>query len=666
MDYVRNGKIQIDSELVDLLLKNNDNLNNILSQLANSNKITNVNVDIQNKLNKYIENKINPERAENIDFDVDSSYFFETADKNKIKELLASKKNIYEIVFYYKEDFQEQIANFEVLKSKIELFGEVLGLTIAIEKIEDLEQFSYYEDFDLPLNLYFATEESISTIAMLVDKDESKIRKLEETEINKLLSQKDMQRTFGRVKKTKPKPTEKKEKNIIGGEKTVSETPKKEAIASKPQEKTNIIEKPAQKPAPVVTSPQTVSERKETAKQPAANVSTSGGGTNSGASSASVSSSTVRVDIEKLDRLMNLVGELLICKTQVEQIGLSSDLTVAENRSKLKFMTEQLGRVTNDLQEAVMKTRMVPIGTVFNRFPRVVRDIAKNRGKKVNLIIKGEETELDKTVIEEIGDPMVHLIRNAVDHGIEEPEKRRAAGKNETGNLILNAFHEGNHIIIEIEDDGAGINPEVIKRKAIEKGLATEDELKNMPDNEIVKFIFKAGFSTAEKVTDISGRGVGMDVVKSNISKINGIVDINTKVNEGTKFIIKLPLTLAIINSLLVKVADQIFAVPLASVIESVKISASDIGSIEGKYEVIKLRDSVLSVIRLNKVFDISEEENTAKKNKLFVVVIGLAEEKFALIVDELLGQQEIVIKSLNHKIVNTPGIAGATILGDG
>ncbi|HPP87855.1 MAG TPA: Hpt domain-containing protein, partial [bacterium] len=207
IDYVRNGKIQIDSELVDLLLKNNDNLNNILSQLANSNKITNVNVDIQNKLNKYIENKINPERAENIDFDVDSSYFFETADKNKIKELLASKKNIYEIVFYYKEDFQEQIANFEVLKSKIELFGEVLGLTIAIEKIEDLEQFSYYEDFDLPLNLYFATEESISTIAMLVDKDESKIRKLEETEINKLLSQKDMQRTFGRVKKTKPKPT---------------------------------------------------------------------------------------------------------------------------------------------------------------------------------------------------------------------------------------------------------------------------------------------------------------------------------------------------------------------------------------------------------------------------------------------------------------------------
>ncbi|HPG29575.1 MAG TPA: Hpt domain-containing protein [bacterium] len=709
IDAVRNGKIKMTESLVELLLKNCDSLGAAVQELVETNKITKINNKVLHELLNLINSNEKPESALSTEkphkiIKNPFYYGFSEEDIKKFETAITNKNNIYEITFFYKQDLSENINNFDIIKTKIELFGEIAALMFDIDEIIGLDYFNP-ANFDLPIKLYYISQENISTISMLTDKSAENIRKLDETDVknfresySKYVSDKNSTSLSSKIKR--PKPVRKQElENHIKKEGNKSETNTKETTISikeshskikreqneelrrrensgeqtpiMEQTKSSSPEQNKQQLNSLVKSGVSAVEKsnpdraakRESEKKTGINDSKEIQTKPATSSGLAQGNTTVRVDIEKLDALMNLVGELLIAKTQVEQIGLNFDENISENKSKLKFVTEQLGRVTNDIQEAIMKTRMVPIGTVFNRFPRVVRDIAKARNKKVNLIIKGEETELDKTVIEEIGDPMVHLIRNALDHGIEEPEKRIAAGKSETGTLTLNAFHEGNHIIIEIADDGAGINPKIIRKKSLEKGLLTIEESNMIPDAEIIKFIFKPGFSTAEVITDISGRGVGMDVVKSNISKINGIVDIQTNVGAGTTFTIKLPLTLAIINSLLVKVGEQIFATPLAAVIESLKIKAADIGSIEGKYEIIKLRDGVIPILRLNSQFKIQSKEN---KDKLFIVVIGLAEEKYAIVVDDLLGQQEIVIKSLNHKIVSTPGIAGATILGDG
>ncbi|MGA1847018.1 hybrid sensor histidine kinase/response regulator [Deferribacter abyssi] len=372
---------------------------------------------------------------------------------------------------------------------------------------------------------------------------------------------------------------------------------------------------------------------------------------------------TIRVDVSRLDTLMNLVGELVLSRNRIAQIS-----TEFEKKFDGDFLVEQLletsshlGLITTELQLAVMKTRMVPIGKVFNKFPRMVRDLCRELNKEIDLVISGEDTELDKSVVEEIGDPLIHMLRNAVDHGIEPPDVRLKKGKPEKGTVHLTAYHEGNHIVIEIRDDGRGMDPEKLKKKAVEKGIITPEEAKTLSKEEALALIFRPGFSTAEKVTGVSGRGVGMDVVKTNVEKLNGIIQIDSEIDKGTTFRMKLPLTLAIIQALLVEVSGEIFAVPIVSVIETVKIDENEIHNFEGR-EVLKLRESVLSLVRINEVFELEPTFS----NEMYVVVVALAEKRVGFIVDRLIGQEEIVIKSLGEYLGGTVGIAGATIMGDG
>lgn len=366
---------------------------------------------------------------------------------------------------------------------------------------------------------------------------------------------------------------------------------------------------------------------------------------------------SVRVDIDKLDSLLNLVGELVINKTRLEQIGLTHRLT------DLVETIEQMDRVTTDLQSVVMKVRMVPVGQVFNRFPRMIRDLSRELNKEVNFIMQGEETELDRTVIDEIGDPLVHLLRNAIDHGVEHPEERQAQGKNPVGEIRLSARHEGNNVIIMVEDDGKGINPDIIKKKAVEKELISQADADKMDTSEAVRLVFLPGFSTSEVVTDVSGRGVGMDVVKNKIESLGGMVDVETKINGGSRFKIRLPLTLAIIQALLIKVSQEIYAIPLGSIDSTINITNDDIKTIQNQ-EVILLRGQIIPIIRLANILNIPESDQ--QQEELFVVIVHMGENKAGIIVDNLIGQQEIVIKTLGKLLAGIKMIAGATILGNG
>lgn len=368
-------------------------------------------------------------------------------------------------------------------------------------------------------------------------------------------------------------------------------------------------------------------------------------------------SRTVRVDINRLDALMNLVSELIIIKTRLEGLD---DINRTQNYNET---VEYLERITTSLHDAVMKVRMVPVEMVFNRFPRMVRDLSKSAGKKVNLIITGEDTELDRTVIDEIGDPLVHLLRNAVDHGIEEPEKRKAAGKNVVGTVYLRAYQEGNNVVIEVEDDGAGINIEKVKKKAIELGLVEKSNVNTLSKNDIINFLFRPSFSTADKVTNISGRGVGLDVVKTKIEMLGGNIGVETEVGKGSKFIIRLPLTLAIIQALLVLIGEEKFAIPLGSIQEIININPQEIKTVQ-KQEVIVLRKNVIPIIRLDKVLEVPNPKMNSKQ--VTVVVVKKGDKLSGFVVDGLLGQQEIVIKSLGRLLMGIKTIAGATILGDG
>ncbi|MBZ7941908.1 hybrid sensor histidine kinase/response regulator [Campylobacter molothri] len=374
---------------------------------------------------------------------------------------------------------------------------------------------------------------------------------------------------------------------------------------------------------------------------------------------------TIRVEVKRLDHLMNLIGELVLGKNRLLKIY--DD--VEERYEGEKFLEElnqvvsQLSIITTDVQLAVMKTRMQPIAKVFNKFPRVVRDLSRELGKQIELEISGEETELDKSIVEEIGDPIMHMIRNSCDHGVEDPATRVANGKPEKGIVQLKAYNEGNHIVVEITDDGKGLDPNGLKAKAMEKNLITEREADQMTDKEAFALIFKPGFSTAAKVTNVSGRGVGMDVVKTNIEKLNGVIEIDSELGKGSTFKLKIPLTLAIIQSLLVGTQEEFYAIPLASVLETVRVPVDDIYTIEGK-NVLRLRDEVLSLVRLSDVFGVKQVLESG--DQTYVVVIGVAESKLGIIVDTLVGQEEIVIKSMGEYLQNIQGIAGATIRGDG
>lgn len=375
---------------------------------------------------------------------------------------------------------------------------------------------------------------------------------------------------------------------------------------------------------------------------------------------------TVRVDVDRLESLINLVGELVISQTRLTDVR-SRLAERYPNDPEIEGFHEvenHLGQIVSELQEGMMKTRMLPIEQLFNRFPRMVRDIAQKAEKDVNFIIEGKETELDRNLIEEISDPIIHLLRNSLDHGIESPEEREMLGKSRQGTVILRAAHEENHIVISISDDGKGINAEKIKQSAIKKGQITEAEAERLTEKELVFLIFKSGVSTAATVTDISGRGVGMDIVRSHIEKLNGMIDIDTKVGIGTTFTIKLPLTLAIIRSLLIELGEKQFAIPLANVQEIIRLGQDEVKTIQNQ-EVGIVRERILPLVRLHKRFNTSEE-GLLKKKRLLVVVVGLAEKRVGIVIDRTLGNREIVIKSLGKYMGTPKNIAGATIMGDG
>jgi len=383
---------------------------------------------------------------------------------------------------------------------------------------------------------------------------------------------------------------------------------------------------------------------------------------------SNVKDNTIRVDVDRLDALLDIVSELVLGRNRLMQVN--SQFAVEFEGSKYSKVfgevTKQIDLMTTELQLVVMKLRMIKIGKILNRYPRLVRDLCKDLEKDIELIIKGEETEVDKNLIEEINDPLVHLIRNAVDHGIEKPEERANVNKEIKGTIILAAEHLGNNIQITIEDNGKGIDPFVIKDKAIEKGLITKEKAKDLSRIELMNLIFLPGFSTAKVVSNVSGRGVGMDVVKTNVAKLRGMINIDSEVGKGTKIIIKLPLTLAIIPGMIVKVHKQMMVIPLGSVIEVLRVNKKQIHSVKGK-EVITVRDSLLPLVNLNQL--LKGKLNGEQKEECdwqYVVGIGIAEKRYGIKVDELVGQQEVVIKSLGAYLGKVDGIAGSTIMGDG
>jgi two-component system chemotaxis sensor kinase CheA len=481
---------------------------------------------------------------------------------------------------------------------KLEEIGDVIKSVPSVQDIED-------ENFDMDLEVILITQQNQSEV-------KSGLESISEVMVDTILAvSKDVEPEHDDIAMDMPAPPA----NAAGGQPAAPASPEKPASGQ-----------PASQPARVPATHQTVAHQ------------------------------TVRVDIDRLDKLMTLAGELVTNKTRLEQINAQNQLP------ELNETVEQINRITTDLQSVVQTVRMVPIESVFNRFPRMVRDLVKELGKEVNLIMEGKETELDRTVIDEIGDPMVHLLRNSLDHGIELPKDRIAAGKDPVGTVKLSAHHEGNNVVITVEDDGKGINVNAIREKAVRKEVATPQQLAQMDDQSILNLIFDAGFSTAEKVTDISGRGVGLDVVRSKIQGLNGMVSLDTRAGQGSVFTIKLPLTLAIIQALLVSVQDEIYAISLGNINETTNLNVDDIKDIQGQ-KVMVLRNKVLPLIFIQRVLDVPGDK---ARSELYVVVIQKSDQQFGLVVDELVGQQEIVISSLGKLLTGLPGIAGATTLGDG
>lgn len=485
-----------------------------------------------------------------------------------------------------------------IVFNTLEEYGEIIGAHPAIEEIED-------EKFDYSFELIY-----VSKLDALTTKNEiEKVSEIEEAIVEEIHLE-DVDSVT--------------EEPIVEEVKVVDTSVAKELV-------------PPVKPAAV---PKT--ETKEDSKQ----------------QKAKTTGKTVRVDIERLDTLMNLVSELIIIKTRLEDTDQSG---VQNSHDAIEY----LERITTSLHDAVMKVRMVPVERVFNRFPRMVRDLSKDLGKGIKLFMSGEETEVDRTVIDEIADPLIHLIRNSIDHGIESPEIRSAHGKDDTGSVFLRAYPDGNTVCIEVEDNGNGIDENVIGTKALEKGIVTDSEVEMMNQKELINLLFRPGFSTAEKITDLSGRGVGLDVVKTKIESLNGTVEVDSVLGEGSKFTIRLPLTLAIIQALMVNLGDEKYALPLNNIKEITTIETSSISLVQNQ-EVVLYRNKTLPIIRLNEVLNVQYEDEQVQKDEMIVVVVKKGDQEAGFVVDSLIGQQEIVIKSLGKYLTGIKMIAGATILGNG
>lgn len=625
LDRLRQGEIEVSLEMIDILLAVTDRVKAMLTQVERRQEISVGSEDLVSSMRALLngeklvvaENsqlsplKAGQEAAELVKF-VQMNFSLNQTEEEKLNDAHMMGHGVYQVDVKLEPGTLMKAVRAVMATQRLEGIGSVVKVLPSLEdlEVEDVEGFS----------LLILCDESIEEIRREV----LEISELVEVLINPYLAGEWVE---------------------AGSTKDVAEgvdAPVLEPEIIKPLATQNIDCEPKAKAiVPVSPAPATEAAGGENNKQV----------------------HTIRVDTVRMDNLINLVGEMVITRTRLVQIGLDlkAQYQMDGMVNNLNEANVYLGRLMNDLQESVMRLRMVAIGTVFNRFPRLVRDLAKKTGKEIELVLNGEDTELDKTVVEVIGDPLMHLIRNSVDHGIESPEERRAAGKAEIGTITLDAYHEGNHIAILIADDGAGLDLDKIRNIAIAKGLVGERE--ELSDSDISNLIFLPGFSTAETVTDISGRGVGMDVVKKALNNLGGMVDISTRKGKGTTFTIRLPLTLAIIQALLVEVGEEIYAVPLSSVLETLLVDRADIKTVGG-LPMVQLRGNTLPLISLQEKFDLPALETTSEE--VFVVVVGFGDKALGLIVDELRGQQEVVIKSLGDFLNNLPGIAGATILGDG
>lgn len=607
---VRNGNMEVNSNLVDVLFQCLDALETYVDNIRETqDEGTDDNEPIIKALNAFIasEGKGNAAPAAKKEEASAATASAAPADdkdmpladfeKNAVNEALKKNLHVYKIKVSVDENCILKAARAFLVFKNLEGHGDIIKSEPSVQDIED-------EKFDFDFSIIVVTEEKYDNIIALI-KNVSEIKDAAGQEITQPFPE----------EQTEEAKEEKKESSAV------SQTAKPAAA----------------KPA---------------AKKP----------TSTGKTSGSVSH-TVRVDIEKLDVLMNLVSELIIAKNGlVSASHVEGDEAAALNQSFTEQI-EYLERVTTNLHESVMKVRMMPIESVFSRFPRMIRDLNKKLGKKMELYMSGEDTELDRTVIDEIGDPIMHLLRNSADHGLESAEIRKERGKSEVGSIFLDAFQEGNNVVIEVRDDGNGIDTEKVKAKAVEKGTITQEQADVMTDKEAIDLLFRPSFSTAEKVTDVSGRGVGLDVVKSKIEALGGDVEVKTKYGEGSTFSIRLPLTLAIIQALMVKLGDEKYAISLGSIETIEDIPVSDIKYVHAK-EVIHLRGNVIPLIRLRDLLDVPGEPEESEN--ITVVVVRKGDKQAGLVVDSLIGQMEIVIKSLGKYIRINKMISGATILGDG
>ena len=612
---IRNGNMKVQANLVDVLFRGLDALEAYLEIIQNtSDEGTEDNEAIINDLNQIlaegtgvvVEQPAKKEEPKVVNIDNDKMKFKQLAlteyDIDIIEKAREVGQNVFGLTVYIEENCILKAARAFLVFKALEELGEVLK---AVPEVQDIED----EKFDFDFSLIFITQSEMEKVKAAV----AHVSEVKDVQIGE----------FEVKSKEEPKVEEKIE---------VKEQPKVE----EKQE--------------VKTTPKVPEKQEEPAQT-----------TNKKATGKPVASRSVRVDIEKLDILMNLVSELIIAKNGLVSIGSIENGT--KDVSAFNEQIEYLERVTTNLHESVMKVRMMPIESVVNKFPRMIRDLSKKLGKKMELYMSGEETELDRTVIDEIGDPLQHLLRNAADHGLESNEQRVSLGKPEVGSIYLDAYQEGNNVVIEVKDNGAGIDVEKVRNKALQKGTITPEQAENMSEKDIIDLLFRPSFSTAEKISDVSGHGVGLDVVKTNIEKLGGDIECKTILGEGSTFTIHLPLTLAIIQALMVELGNEQYAIPLGSIETIEDVPVSDIKYVQTK-EVISLRGLVIPLIRLDKVLDVEPREK--EPERLTVVIVSKGTKKAGLVVDKLNGQLEIVIKSIGKYINNDKIISGAAILGDG
>lgn len=619
---IRNGTMKVSSDLVDILFRGLDALESYLEIIINTgDEGTEDNADIVSDLNNIYANatgkpaEVSPQQTQEKEAPVEEAdpgnekmkfqkIEFQDHEKHVIRTAKEEGKHTYGITVYIQESCVLKAARAFLVFKAMEELGEIVVSQPSAQDIED-------DRLDFDFSVVLVSEEPI---------DEVKAAIMRVSEIKECY-----------MKEIQLQETEKTE---------VKDEPKKTETSAS---------------APAKSAAKTVLTNNNSNTAAGAQAPKKAGG-------KPVVNRSVRVDIEKLDVLMNLVSELIIAKNGLVSIGSTEE--GSQTNAAFNEQIEYLERVTTNLHESVMKVRMMPIETVVNKFPRMIRDLSKKLNKKMELYMTGEETELDRTVIDEIGDPLQHLLRNAADHGLESNEERLQLGKPEVGSIFLDAYQDGNNVVIEVRDDGAGINTEVVRNKAIEKGTITKEQAETMSEKDIVDLLFLPSFSTSEKITDVSGRGVGLDVVKTNIEKLGGDIECKTVLGEGSSFIIRLPLTLAIIQALMVELGDEKYAIPLGCIQTIEDVSKSEIEYVQTK-EVINLRGSVIPLIRLDEILDVPRTGEEDMEN-LTVVIVSKGEKLAGLVVDNLIGQLEIVIKSIGKYINNNKVISGAAILGDG